>query len=114
MMIEDLLADLEDMLLPYKKYDKKAIKKEVIEISTIEHMNSKKDYTIIINTSSTDICDSQGLIVIDGKEYNIACWWNLKALIEGDYKTADYLLSYLGFNIDDFNIKDHTNEIQRV
>ena len=112
-MIEDLLADLEDILLPYKKYDKKTTKKDIIEvpISTKTIIN-KKDYTIIINRKRTDIYDSRGLIIIDCKEYDIAYWWNLEALIKGDYKTTDYLLSYLGFNTDDFNIKDHTNEIQ--
>lgn len=112
-MIEDLLIDLENILLPYKKYNKKAAKKDIIETSiSIEPINNKKDYTIKINTNRTDIYDSQGLIIIDGKEYDIAHWWNLEALIKGGYKATDYLLNYLGFNTDDFNIKDHTNEIQ--
>lgn len=118
-MIEDLLSDLDDILLPYKTNRETALNEEVIEedretLFITETINENKDFTIFIYKNRGDIYDSKGFLLIDDKKYEIAFWCNLKALIKGDYRTTDYLLSSLGLDIHDFDIKDRTNEVQYV
>ena len=121
-MTENLLEQLEDILSPHPKIKNEATmpavadSKQLSDMLDIPKYNSsgKKDYMLIKKRHRTDRYDDKGWIIIDGVQYAIEYWLNFEALAEGDYRTADYLLDYLGFNTYDFEIKDCRNEVQYV
>lgn len=109
-MIEDLLSDLENILLPNMDSKCKSDMPESIKYNS----EGQQGYTIIKNTNRQGNYDVQGWIILNGLQYEIIYWCNIDALIQGDYKTADYLLTYLGLRIQDFEIKDLSTKQQRV
>ena len=121
-MTENLLEQLEDILSLHPKIKNEATMPAVAESKTLSDMldipkynsSGKKDYMLIKKRHRTDRYDDKGWIIIDGVQYAIEYWLNFEALAEGDYRTADYLLDYLGFNTYDFEIKDRRNEVQYV
>ena len=121
-MTENLIEQLENILSPHPKAKLEATMPAVNksldlpDTLIIPKYNSsgKKEYMLIKKTNRMDMWDIQGWIIIDGVQYKIFHWCNFEAFAEGDYKTADYLLSHLGFKTYDFEIKDRRNEVQCV
>lgn len=107
-MIEDLLSNLENILIPNKDL------KHLSDMPECNKYNSEglQGYTIIKNTNRQGKYDVQGWIILDGLQYEIIYWCNIEALIQGDYKTVDYLITYLGLRTQDFEIKDLSSKQQ--
>lgn len=63
-----------------------------------QNSSGLKTYTIIPETRN---------LIINDKVYEIDDFFNIKNAIAGDFKTLDYIFTYKGFNIREFEIKEH-------
>ena len=120
-MTENLLEQLKDILSLHPKIKNETTMPAIAESKTSTDSNilkyksnGKKDYMLIKKINRIDMWDIQGWIIIDRVQYIIKHWCNFEELAKGHYRTADYLLSNLGFNAHDFEIKDRRNEVQYV
>lgn len=116
-MIDDVIKRFNQIVLPnnneadmpewrtsevLNKFDINTLDKQ----ETAHKLNSSglRQYMIIPETKT---------LVIDGTDYKIQSFFNIKNAMAGDYKTLDYIFNSKGFNIDEFEIKDFvkgTNE----
>lgn len=64
-----------------------------------EMSNNDKDY-IVINHYEIDI--AKRLVIIGNNKYSIPAFFNINNAIAGDYKTLDYIFTYLGLNTSNY------------
>ena len=72
--------------------------------------NNKEDEFINLNVNGLQqykIIPETRTLIIGGKEYEIDDFFDIKHAIAGDFKTLDYIFTYKGFNIREFEIKKH-------
>lgn len=63
-----------------------------------------KDY-VVINRYEIDI--KKRLLFLENNKYNIPDFFNINNAITGDYKTLDYIFTYLGLNTSNYLKKGH-------
>lgn len=69
-----------------------------------EMSNNDKDY-IVINHYEIDFAER--LLIIGNNKYNIPAFFNINNAIAGDYKTLDYIFTYLGLNTSNYLKKEY-------
>lgn len=69
-----------------------------------EMSNNDKDY-IVINHYEIDFAER--LLIIGNNKYNIPAFFNINNAIAGDYKTLDYIFTYLGLNTSNYLKREH-------
>ncbi len=91
-MINDILDKFDEII------------KNTPKIISEVHTSIIKDY-VVINRYEIDI--KKRLLLIGNNKYNIPNFFNINNAVTGDYKTLDYIFTYLGFNTSNYLKKEH-------
>lgn len=91
-MINDILDKFDEII------------KNTPKIISEVHTSIIKDY-VVINRYEIDI--KKRLLLIGNNKYNIPNFFNINNAIKGDYKSLDYIFTYLGLNTSNYLKKEH-------
>ena len=113
-MYEEFFNDMDKIIYsPNKNSKNETLECDLsttLEYESISASNNKEDEFINLNVNGLQqykIIPETRTLIIGGKEYEIDDFFNIKHAIAGDFKTLDYIFTYKGFDIREFDIKKH-------
>lgn|SRR5574344_316137 len=108
-MLEDLLNEIEELTKPQKPYLDYMPERPTMDLKQLADTNTPAGQTKPLNNpcsglSTYSIEKNTRTLTINNQNFYIDDFFDLENFKRGDYRTVDYILTYKGFNINNFDV----------